>query len=264
MVRLGGTATVAHMEVFQGLEKLFRRKGIDLDWVLYSGYDEMVDAFVKGEIDLAWNGPLSYVKIKRLAEDGVRVIAMRDVDINFTTHFITRADSGIETVEDLKDKTFAFGARSSVEAGLLAYSFLKDSGLDPRKDLTATSFYDDRKSQTKSDQRDVVERVSKGEFDAGAVSQRVMETMAKDGTLPRDAVRIFWSSPGYSHCCFTSQSDMDPTLATEIESAFLSVTADDPVGKAVLEGEACDHFVPGTDVGWELIEKAAEAEGLLY
>ena len=263
MVRLGGTATVSHMEVFQGLEELFRRKGIELDWVLYSGYDAMVEAFVKGEIDLAWNGPLSHVKMKRLVADGCRVIAMRDVDVNFTTHFIAKADSGIETVEDLKDKTFAFGARSSVEAGLLAYSFLKDSGLDPRKDLAATSFYDDRKSQAKSDQRDVVERVSKGEFDAGAVSQRAMETMAQDGTLPRDDVRIFWSSPGYSHCCFTSKRSLDPALASEIESALLSVTADDPVGKAVLEGEACDHFVPGTDIGWELVEKAAEAEGLI-
>ena len=263
MVRLGGTATVSHMEVFQGLEKLFRRQGIDLDWVLYSGYDEMVDAFVRGEIDLAWNGPLSYVKIKRLVADGVNVIAMRDVDINFTTHFITRADSGIETVEDLKNRSFAFGRRSSVQSGLLAFSFLKDSGINPRKDLSANSFYDDRNSETKNDERDVVERVSSGEFDAGAVSQRVMETMAEDGTLPRDSVRIFWSSPGYSHCCFTSQSNMDPTLAAEIESAFLSVTADDPVGKAVLEGEACDHFVPGTDIGWELIEKAAEAEGLI-
>ena len=263
MVRLGGTATVSHMEVFQGLEELFRRKGIELDWVLYSGYDAMVEAFVKGEIDLAWNGPLSHVKMKRLVADGCRVIAMRDVDVNFTTHFIAKSDSGIETVEDLKDKSFAFGARSSVEAGLLAYSFLKDSGLDPRKDLSATSFYEDRKSQTKSDQRDVVERVSKGEFDAGAVSQRAMETMANDGTLPRDDVRIFWSSPGYSHCCFTSKRSLDAALASEIESALLSVTADDPVGKAVLEGEACDHFVPGIDIGWELVEKAAEAEGLI-
>ena len=263
MVRLGGVASVSHMEVFQGLETLFRRRGIDLDWVLYSEYDTMVDAFVKGEIDLAWNGPLSYVKIKRQAADACRVIAMRDVDVNFTTHFITRADSGIITVEDLKEKTFAFGRRSSVQAGLLAYSFLKDSGIDPRKDLSANSFYDDRQSKTKSDERDVVERVNSREFDAGAVSQRMMETMAGDGTLPRDDVRIFWSSPGYSHCCFTSQRDLEPTLAAEIESAFLSVTAEDSVGKAVLDGEACDHFVPGMEVGWELIEKAAEAEGLI-
>ena len=97
MVRLGGTATVAHMEVFHGLEKLFRKQGIDLDWGLYSGYDEMVDAFVKGEIDLAWNGPLSYVKIKRRLSDACRVIVMRDVDVNFTTYFITASGSGITT-----------------------------------------------------------------------------------------------------------------------------------------------------------------------
>ena len=188
MVRLGGTASSSHMEVFQGLETLFRKRGIDLDWVLYSGYDSMVDAFVRGEIDLAWNGPLSHVKMRRLVSDGCKVIAMRDVDINFTTHFIARLDSGIETLEDLKDKSFAFGNRSSVQAGLLAYSFLKDSGIDPRKDLAANSFYDDRESGGKSDERDVIERVSSGEFDAGAVSQRVMETMAADGTLLRDTI----------------------------------------------------------------------------
>ena len=263
MVRLGGTASSSHMVVFQGLEKLFRKRGIDLDWVLYSGYDSMVDAFVRGEIDLAWNGPLSHVKMRKLAADGCKVIAMRDVDINFITHFIARFDSGIETLEDLKDKSFAFGNRSSVQAGLLAYSFLKDSGIDPRKDLAANSFCDDRESQGKSDERDVVDRVASGEFDAGAVSQRAMETMAEDGTLPRDNIRIFWSSPGYSHCCFTSKKDLDPTLASEIESAFLSVTSDDPIGKQVLEGEACDHFVRGNDEGWDIVEKAAEAEGLL-
>ena len=263
MVKLGGVASVSHLEVFQGLATLFRRQDIDLDWVLYSDYDTMVDAFVRGDIDLAWNGPLGYVKIKRQMADACRVIAMRDVDINFTTHFITRADSGIETLEDLKDRRFAFGRKSSEQAGLLPYFFLKQSGMDPRRDLAETSFYEDRKSTTKSDERDVVERVSSGEFDAGSVSQRTMETMAEDGSLPREDIRIFWSSPGYSHCCFTSQADMDPTLAVEIESAFLSVTADDPVGKAVLEGEACDHFVPGIDSGWELIEKAAQAEGLI-
>ena len=83
------------------------------------------------------------------------------------------------------------------------------------------------------------------------------------GLYPETMSGFFWSSPGYSHCCFTSQKDLDPKLALEIESAFLSVTSNDPVGKQVLEGEACNHFVPGTDEGWDLIEKAAEAEGLI-
>ena len=203
------------------------------------------------------------MKIKLQAGDSCQVIAMRDVDVNFTTHFITWTESGILIVEDLKDSSFAFGRRSSVLAGLLAYSFLKDSGIDPRKDLSVNSFYEDRQSKAKSDEQDVVERVSSGEFDAGAMSQRAMESMAENGALPRDDIRIFWSSPGYSHCCFTSQRDLDPTLAAEIESAFLSVTADDPVGKAVLDCEACNHFVRGMEEGWELIENAAITESLI-
>ena len=167
MVRLGGTATIPHLEVFQGLETLFRRRGIHLDWVLYSDYDVMVEAFVNGEIDLAWNGPLGYVKIRRLLDEPCQVIAMRDVDIGFTTHFIARPGSGIETVEDLKGRRFAFGRRSSEQAGLVPHYLLKEAGINPSKDLAAASFYEERQSPTRSDERDVVERVASGEFDAG-------------------------------------------------------------------------------------------------
>lgn len=263
MVRLGGTATIPHLEVFQGLETLFKRRGIDLDWVLYSDYDVMAEAFVAGEIDLAWNGPLGYVKIRRLLDDPCQVIAMRDVDVGFTTHFIARAGSGIETVEDLKGKRFAFGRRGSEQAGLVPHHLLKQAGINPARDLAIASFYEQRQSSTRSDERDVVERVVSGEFDAGAVSQRTMETMAEDGTLPREEVRIFWSSPPYSHCCFTAQRELEPSLAKEIEAAFLSVTGDDEVEQSVLKGEACNSFVPGIETGWDLIEEAAIAEGLV-
>ena len=263
MVRLGGTATIAHLEVFQGLERLFRRRGIEMDWVLYSDYDVMVDAFIAGDIDLAWNGPLGYVKIKRLLDEPCQVIAMRDVDIGFTTHFIARTGSGIETVEDLKGRRFAFGRRASEQAGLVPYYLLKQAGINPGSDLAVASFFEQRQSATRSDERDVVERVASGEFDAGSVSQRTMETMAEDGSLPRDNVRIFYSSPPYSHCCFTAQRNLEPSLAREIEEAFLSVTGNDEVEEAVLKGEACSSFVPGIDTGWELIEAAAVSEGLV-
>jgi len=263
MVRLGGTATIPHLEVFQGLETLFRRRGIEMDWVLYSDYDVMVEAFVAGEIDLAWNGPLGYVKIRRLLDEPCQVIAMRDVDIGFTTHFITRAASGIDTVEDLKGKRFAFGRRSSEQAGLVPHFLLREAGINPGKDLAVASFFEERASQTRSDERDVVERVVSGEFDAGSVSQRTMEAMAEEGSLPRDEVRIFYSSPPYSHCCFTAQRGLEPSLYQEIEAAFLSVTGADAVEQAVLKGEACNSFVPGIDAGWDLIEAAAVAEGLV-
>lgn len=263
MVRLGGSATASHFDVFQGLEELFRRRGIDLDWVLYSDYDAMVDAFVKGDLDLAWNGPLGYVKIKRLLEQPCRVIAMRDVDIDFVTQFITNSESDMLTIEDLPGRRFAFGRRSSEQAGLVPYYILKQAGLNPDKDLAAISFFEEREPRSASDERDVVERVASGEFDAGAVSKRTLDVMAEDGSLSAHPVRVFWASPAYSHCCFTAQADMDSQLATQIEAAFLAITGSDEVERAVLEGEACDSFVAGVQEGWEIIEDAAVAEGLV-
>ena len=41
------------------------------------------------------------------------------------------------------------------------------------------------------------------------------------------------------------------------------MTGSDEVEEAVLKGEACSSFVPGIQDGWELIEEAALAEGLV-
>ena len=84
--------------------------------MLYSDYDALVEAFVRREIDLAWNGPLAYVKIKRRLQNPCQVVAMRDVDVNFTTHLITHASSGITTVQDLKGKRLVLGVEARFRA----------------------------------------------------------------------------------------------------------------------------------------------------
>ena len=258
MVRLGGAASPAYIGVFRGLQEHFLQHGIELDWVLYSDYDALVEAFVRREIDLAWNAPLAYVKIKRRLQNPCQVVAMRDVDVNFTTHFITHASSGITTIRELKGKRVALGSRASMQSGLLPYYFLQQLGLDPAHDLAVCSFYDERQGGAPSDERDVVEQVGRREYDAGAVSGRTIEALRTDGTSAPEGLRIIWSSPGYSHCCFTAHSDMDPALVEKITQTFVAIDAQDPAGKAVLEGEGCNAFVPGITTGWETLEKAAE------
>ena len=263
MLRLGGVASSTYLVAFPAIIEHFQRQGIDLDWVLYSGWDALVDAFVRKEIDLAWNGPLAYVKIKRLLDDPCQVVAMRDVDVDLVTHFITRPDWELLTVEDLKGKRFALARRGSVEAGLLAYHYLKQVGINPKQDLALCTFFDERQSGSLSDQRDVVELVRKGEYDAGAVSSTTLSKMAEDGSLPPDSVRVFWSSPGYSHCCFTAHQEMDRELSQKITRAFVSMDYGDPLGKTAMDAEGCKAFLPGITEGWETLEQVAADEGLI-
>lgn len=260
VLRLGGTASQDHLDAFVALVVIFRKRGIDLDWVLYSGYDALVDAFVGGEIDMAWNGPVSYVKIRRLLDEPCRVIAMRDVDVDFVTHFITHRDSDIAAISDLRGRSFAFGSRGSVQAGLLPHHYLKEAGIEPASDLAAFTFSEDRRIGASNDEEDVAERVASGEYDAGAISGLTLRALERIGDA---RVRAFWTSPGYSHCCFTLRNGLDAALVDEIERAFLSADASDPDGRTLLEAEACEAIVTGTGDGWDIVEKAAEREGLI-
>lgn len=56
---------------------------------------------------------------------------------------------------------------------------------------------------------------------------------------------------------------MDGALSQAIEQAFVSIDDGDPVGRAVLEAEGCSRLVRGISEGWEMIEMAAEEEGLI-
>ena len=82
-----------------------------------------------------------------------------------------------------------------------------------------------------SDERDVVERVGRREYDAGAVSGRTIEALRADGTLAPEGLRIIWSSPGYSHCCFTAHSDMDPALVEKLPRPLSPLTRGTPPAK---------------------------------
>src|SRR5262245_64512594 len=135
MLRIGAVAYAPYVvTIFEGIKRHFHQQKIELDWVLYSNYDALVEAFVSGEVDLAWNGPLAYVKIRRALAEPCKVVAMRDTDVGFTTQFITHRDSSIQQIGDLRGKRFAFGRQSSVQAGLLAYHYLKEAGLRPERD----------------------------------------------------------------------------------------------------------------------------------
>ena len=263
MLRIGAVAYAPSVvTIFEGIKRHFHRQGVELDWVLYSNYDALVDAFVSGEIDLAWNGPLAYVKIRRALDEPCKVVAMRDTDVGFTTQFMTQQHSSIQQLTDLRGKRVALGSWGSVQAGLLPYHYLKEAGLRPDQDLVC-SFHDERPRTERSDEAVVVDLVASGEYDAGAVSGRTINVLRAQGRFPDDRLRVFWSSPGYSHCCFTAQASMDDALAQKVTAAFLAMRYDHPEHRQVLDLEHCTAFVPGTAEGYDTLEKAAEAEGLI-
>ena len=101
------------------------------------------------------------------------------------------------------------------------------------------------------------------EYDAGAVSGYTLEVMRKKGRLREGDLRILWSSPGYSHCCFTAHGELQDRIAQQITEAFTAMRTDNPEHREVLDLEGCKGFIPGTADGYDILEAAAAEEGLI-
>src|SRR5690606_12563460 len=140
-----------------------------------------------------------------------KALAMRDTDIGFTSKIIARTDKGISSLADLKGKRLALGRADSGQAAILPYHYVKESGVDPEKDLTLIRYNLDvgKHGDTGTSELEVVRALQQGEADAGAVGESTWIRLLEQGQVNTEEIRAIWTSPGYSHCNFTVLPSMD-------------------------------------------------------
>ena len=131
VIRIGAVAySPAAVTIFEDIRRYFDRKGMPVDYVLYSHYDALVEALQKGQVDIAWNTPLAHAQYHRKAGNASQALVMRDVDCNVRSMLVVRADAYIRTLDDLEGKTLVLGSRQAAEATVLPIHFLKREGLN--------------------------------------------------------------------------------------------------------------------------------------
>ncbi|MEC9488952.1 MAG: phosphate/phosphite/phosphonate ABC transporter substrate-binding protein [Halanaerobium sp.] len=110
--------------------------GVDVYTYISTSYTGLIEAMGKGKVDIGLFGPFGMV----LAEQryGVKIVAntVRYGANQYRAQFNVRADSGIDSLEDIKGKTVAFVDPASASGYLFPYVFLKNElGIDPEKDI---------------------------------------------------------------------------------------------------------------------------------
>jgi phosphonate transport system substrate-binding protein len=71
--------------VWEAFRDYFRDRGLDVDYVLYSNYERLVEALLAGAVDLAWNTNTAYVSAEARLGGEALVLGMRDVDAAYAT-----------------------------------------------------------------------------------------------------------------------------------------------------------------------------------
>jgi phosphonate transport system substrate-binding protein len=252
--------------IWDGFKEYFVEHDLPFDYVLYSNYDQQVNALIDGVIHVAWNSPLAWINAQRLASERglrVRAIAMRDTDCDLSSLIVVHADSPIKTVEDLKGKVVAVGASDSPQATLIPLAHLQRLGLDIDSDFEIERH--DVRVGLHGDhiggERDGALSLIQGKADAACMIEGNYYLFQAEGTLPKGTTRVLTQTSRFDHCNFTVISSASHRPVARFRDLLFSMSYDDPKVRSLMDMEGLKSWKEGRTEGYAPLEAAVSTFG---
>ncbi len=235
-------------------EYLSEELGIPVEIMVTSDYTAAIEAMRSKHIDMAWFGPFSYVIAANVAGAEAIVNGVRRSDGRSDYHsiIITRADSGIETLEDLKGKSFAFVDPASTSGNLIPRKMLIDNGIDPDNDFSM-SYY--------AGTHNAVEyAVANGNVDAGVDSDNSYDRMVEAGEIDPEINKIIYTSEPIPGSPIVVRGDLPTELKQKIQDALIAM--DEQTLHQVSGWGDIARYQKVSDSDYDIIRETAETLGM--
>lgn len=232
---------------------LEKELGMPVQFTPVADYAAVVESLASDRLDMAWLGGFTFVQT-RLKTGNAIPLVQREQDQQFTSKFIT-ANPEVQTLQDLKGKTFAFGSVSSTSGSLMPRYFMQKDGIVPETFFARVAY---------SGAHDATAAwVQAGKADGGVLNASVWNKLVAAGKVDTDKVRVIGTTPAYYDYNWTVRGNLDPALAEKIKAAFLALDPANPEHKAILDLQAASRFIETRPENYAGIEDAARAAGLL-
>lgn len=242
------------------VEILEKKLAVEVQSFVATDYTGVVEALRADKLDIAFLSPASYVLAKNEANVKVILKSHRKGLAHYYAAIITHADSGIRTLGDLRNRTFAFGDPLSTTGHVFPRKMFKESGIDPTKDFK-NIIYSGGHDAT-------VLAVLNRKVDAGATFANFTDgkdaawiQYLKNPAEQKKIRAIAYSEPIPADNLVIS-AHMDAALADKIKEVFLELSRD-PAGKKMLRDlYQIDGFVAATDQDYDSVREAFAIAGI--
>ena len=253
--------------IWDGFQQYFKSHGLAFDYVLYSNYESQVEAQLLGHVHVAWNSPLAWLQTERVAAllgRRAEAICMRDTDRDLRSIIVVRS-SGVETVEGLRGKIVAVGARDSPQATLIPLNHLAEQGLMPERDFHVRVFdvLVGKHGDHIGGERDAIRALLRGEADAACILDANNLAFAREGTVPSGATTVLTQTGAYDHCNFTVLDGVRVEEVAQFRDLLLSMSYAHAEVRTLLDLEGLKQWVPGRVSGYAALTSAVERFGTI-
>jgi len=187
--------------------------GYKFESFVATSYAGVIEAMGAGRADIGWLNTFSYVIAHDKYGVEVRLVTVRFGLPYYRAEIIAPANSGINTLADLRGKRFAFVDPASTSGYLFPVAGLKKAGYDPQKFFGQTIFA--------GSHNNVVLAVYQGRVDAGAVFEDARGSVQK--TLPdvMQKVKVVWKSDPIPNDTVSMRKGLPEDVKLKVTNALL-------------------------------------------
>ena len=235
------------------LEYLAEATGIEYALVIPSDYEELRQLCESGSVDLAWLGGLTFVQAEMA---GITApLVLRDIDIQFTSCYVVRADNTRTGVDEFKGARFSFGPELSTSGHLMPRYFMVRQG-DVPEDFFASVRYSSGHDQTAA-------WVADGTVDLGVANCIILRSLLADGQVSPEQVRVLDTTPPYSDYLWVARTSLNEATRSTLLNAFLVLDPTVPSHRDILMLQGANAYLPAGSEDLDIVREAAMQAGLL-
>ncbi|MBS3766033.1 phosphate/phosphite/phosphonate ABC transporter substrate-binding protein, partial [Candidatus Bipolaricaulota bacterium] len=228
------------------------KTGKSIEFYAPTSYNGVIEAMRSDFVDIAGFGAFSYILAHEEADAevfGARIDTTTN-EQGYYSYMVTKEDSGIESLEDLEGKIFAYTDPGSTSGKLIpSYTFEK-ADIDTEEYLERTIFAGGHQS--------AVLAVKRGQVDAAAVASTVYQRMANREEIDKDNVVVFERSSLLPLAPQTYRADLCESLKEDIREAYFTFAEEAPNAETLLEPMGAKRFESMADSDFDRIRDIIE------
>lgn len=233
------------------MNQLAEKTGMTVRPFVANDYNGVIEALRSNKLDIAYLGPFSYVLASEIADAEAFAVAVTKKTGTSAYHsqVITRKDSGLDSMDALKDRTFAFVDPSSTSGHLFPKAGLMTDGMDPASHFSRVIFSGSHDAS--------IMAVANGKVDGAAVADRILESAINKGHVKREDIQVIWRSQPIPESPMAWRKSLDEDVKKKVAEAMADIK-DLPWGdQGVLNG-----FAPTNDQAYDVVRQTAKALNL--
>lgn len=231
-------------------EYLEKKTGMKTELFVATDYSGVIEAMRSGKLDIAYFGPFSYILAADKANAEAFVVENRKgTGTSYKSVIVANPELGINSLQDLKGKTFAFVDPASTSGNLIPRSIFKKNNIDPDKDFKSTIY---------AGGHDAAELAVKNrKVDAAADDDITYNQMKEKGLLTDKDVKVIFESDPIPGSTWTFRKDLPADLKGKIKDAFLNVAKEDPAALGAYGGKVLGYEAT-SDEKYNVIRETAK------